>query len=560
MIQIPELKKLIQLYGLSACRESLIILADHLNNSVNYESIDEFLRKLTDVITFEFRPDSSIIDPDLAYKVTQKLTKVNKLATDENHVVDVENIETSPPTEVLVNIKNVQYEPIKKNKDETKQSSTGDLASVLKKYKDKFDRNHFDVHYNYLYNKLTALPIFSGDVKLVKLNTLTASSQPSIRCVCMGLLIKDTSKIDLYSLIDSSCTVPVKITPETKFRNRLAYANCIFIVEGVYINPDDILFAANIGLPPVLLDPIPNKALACSSDKLTIIVKEPFLDDEDVCEALQMLFNGYNSLEEPPLLFILIGNFTREPCDIEQFRTHMKKLVRFIKDCDKLKESHFVLIPGLNDTTPKADNCSQQEYQLASKRLPKPPLTKKHLPINLLDLAQFKNVHLATNPSHIYVGDRLVTVVSQPYLKQLRKNLLHDMTDHSEELFQTVEKLVLSNGHLTAGVSQLFHSSMNLWHRPDLFILADTEAFGNRYDYSSSKESDTTFATMPSFAKQSYQFRVYYVKSGEIEDSQVSLDGNQDDDEEEEEEQPPPDGAPEGESETLPEVMDIIDD
>lgn len=514
-----RLSKLLQLHGYSACREALVYLEDHFNSSTQYESVEDFLSKLNHVITFETSADNSIIDPDLAHTAIQKLCN-NARVQDS---VAVQEPSTSSRASEVENISTIKVKNVVNPDTVNTGISTGANSVGLV--------NEFNIHYNFLFKRLSALPIFQGDYQLMKLGTLTGSSQPSIKCVCFGLLVKDLSKIDGYMLIDSSGRVPVRITPDTSFRNRLAYANCIVIVEGVYINPDDILYAANIGLPPILLDPIRDKSLACVDDKLVVILKEIYMDDEDICKSLDMLFTGYNSMSQPPILFILIGDFTRNRCEsISHFNYYTKKLVRIIRACDKLKDCHFVFVPGPRDSTIGEEEAPKTNPpQTASRQqvMPKIPLTKEHIQVNLLQLSDFKNIHLATNPVHIYLGDRQISVIAHSYFNEVKKNLLHDLSDHNEEFFQTVRQILLSNAHLAAGISKIYHSSLNLWHKPDLLILADTEVVGNKYDYSLSKTDDTSFTTVPSFSRQANLFKVYYVNTGEVEDSQVSSEALQ---------------------------------
>uniref|UniRef100_A0A6G1SIH8 DNA polymerase II subunit 2 n=1 Tax=Aceria tosichella TaxID=561515 RepID=A0A6G1SIH8_9ACAR len=493
-----RLSKLLQLHGYSACREALIILVDHFTNSNKYESHEDFVSKLNHVITFETQTENSIIDSDLAYLVIKKLNK--------NDVVDLETDDDAAVAPLVITVKNVEFQQEPVGGDHKHSNSKPVTSSRA---------NDFNIHYNFLLKRLESLPVFK-DNPITSLSTLNGSSQPTIRCICFGLLIKDISKINAYLLIDSTGRVPVRISPDTNFRNRLAYTNCIVIVEGVYANPDDLLYAANIGLPPVLLDPLQDKQLACQDDKLIVILRELYMDDEDVCKYVDMLFTGYNSMEDPPSVFILIGDFTRKHYPIaSEFRKHSKKLLRIIRGCDNLTGCHFVFVPGPHDT-------SHDDSPKASTIMPKQPFTKEQMPINLLQLSNFENIHLATNPAHVCVGDRRISVVSHSYLKELPKNLLHDMADHNEDFFESAKNIMLSNAHLSAGINKVYHSSMSLWHRPDLLVLADAEAFGNKYDYSCSKQTDTTFTTMPSFSRQYSQFKVYYLKSGEVEDSQVS--------------------------------------
>lgn len=524
-----RLSKLLQLHGYSACREALVLIDDHYNSRFHhYESIEDFISTLNRIITFDSGASSSIIDPDLAHLAIEKLSNLHKrqlqhqsgdtaavAADGDEELVD---LEPQLPTELTVRLKNVFSD----------QPTTSDKAlggdNQLARLSTGKQADEFNIHYNFLLKRLNSLPIFQGDFKLMNLSTLTASSQPSIRCICFGLLIKDIYKIDGYLLIDSTGRVPVRITPDTAFRNKLAYTNCIVLIEGIYVNPDDVLFAANIGLPPILLDPMPPKSLACAENKSIVILKELYLDDEDVCKALERLFDHYNGSANPPMMFILIGDFTRDPCVGEQFQSHTKKLVRIIRTCDNLKKSHFVFVPGLRDTCPLEtlqDPTAPQSRQMITK-MPKPPLTKEQIPVNLLALSHFENVHLASNPSHIYLGERQISVVSHSYLKELSKNLLHDLSDRLEEFFDTSRQIMLSNAHMSAGISKNIHSSMNLWHRPDLLILADTEARSAKYNYSTSSDVDTSFSIIPSFTRQFSKYKTYYIQTGKVEDSQIT--------------------------------------
>lgn len=534
-----RLTKRLQLYGFSVCREAMLLLEDHFTSSMainRYESMDDFISKLHRVILFETHEGSSVIDPDLAFLVVQKLcnqhqklTKADgtsegklKAQVDDNQSaagvgLDAETIEQQrqvPAGDSLtVRVKNVECLA---QRQRSKQQVIGTSAA---KHSTSVEDSDFLVHYKFLFKRLTSLPLFKEHFQLTNLATLTGSQQPSIRCICFGLLVKDISKIDSYTLIDNTGRVPVRITPETSFRNRLAYLNCLVLVEGVYVNPDDVLFAANVGLPPVLLDPIREKQFACQEEKMVIILKELYMDDEDICKAVDLLFMGYDSLSEPPLLFILIGDFTRDPCLPNEIRVHFKKLLRSIRACENLKQSHFVFVPGQRDT------CRLIDVELCeNKSMPKAPLSTEQVPVNFMTTSGFKNVHLATNPAHIYVGDRQISVVGHSYLKELKKNILHDLSDRNEEFFETAKQIILSNAHLAGGTTKSYQNPLNLWHRPDLLVLADTEAFGNKYDYSSSKPDDTSFLTLPSFSRQNNQFKVYYLTSGEIDDSEVSLE------------------------------------
>jgi hypothetical protein len=510
-----RLAKLLQLHGYSACREALVLLTDHFTSSTKYESHEDFVSKLNHIITFETDAGSSIIDAELAYLIIKKLK--------QNDVVELNEDGEQPVAPLVIKVKNVEFQ-------QEPTAVGGEHHAKAKSNATARGANDFNIHYNFLLKRLQALPIFK-EHSITSLSTLNSSSQPTIRCICFGLLVKDLSKINGYMLIDSTGRVPVRISPETNFRNKLAYTNCIVIVEGVYANPDDLLYAANIGLPPVLVDPLQDKQLASHDEKMIVILRELYMDDEDVCRHVDMLFTGYNSLEDPPAVFILIGDFTRQHFKVaSEFRSHTKKLLRIIRACENLTSCHFVFVPGPHDT------CLEDSPK-ALTMMPKQPLTKEQMPINLLQLSNFQNIHLATNPAHIYLGERRISVVSHSYLKELPKNLLHDLSDHNEELFENAKQMILSNAHLLAGVTKVFNSSMSLWERPDLLVLADAGAFGNKFDYSSSKQDDTSFTTMPSFSRQFSQFKVYYVKSGDIEDSQVSsevleqiIDDEKDDD------------------------------
>lgn len=533
-----KLAKMLQLHGYSACQETLVLLEDHFTTSSYYDSLQTFISKLNHIITFQTSSDSSIIDPDLAHLIIkvlrdehvkqQKLADNLEIPEEEEEVVEEPVQEPPLSDELLVKVKCAQSI----EQTSTSKANQGPAAPYHTHFNPfvqhpsnlpvqtsslSVDKpgSDFTIHYNFLYKRLSALPIFQQDFRLTKLQTLTESNEPSIRCICFGLLVKNLKKIDGYLLIDSSGRVPLKITPDTNFKNRLAYVNCIVLVEGVYTNPNDVLFAANIGYPPILLDPLIEKSLCCRDDRIIVLLSELFLDEDDTLKALETLFCGYDSTEVPPFMFVMIGNFTREPCrNSDELNVNLKKLMRLIRACENLKKSHFVIIPGAGDT--KAVKPSMEE-----SFLPKPAFSQDLFPTNHLKVSNFNNIHLASNPTHIYFGDRQITVAAHSYLKELGKGLLHDLSDHREELFETAKQIVLSNAHLCAGIEKSYRDCLKVWHRPDLLLLADTKAFGRKYDYNSSKTSDTSFATMLSFSRQNFHFKVYYMRSGMIEESQV---------------------------------------
>lgn len=510
-----RLSKLLQLHGYSACREALLLLEHHYTSSTGYDTMEEFITKINQVITFQIEAESSVIDESLAFKLVQNLSGKSSEKSSYQPVdvtEDDANIAEHPKQTNL----NIKITNIDCRDDETKQENNDQKKSLYL----ESTSPEFNLHYNFLMKKLTSMPIFQGEFKITSLAELTASSQRSIRCICFGYLTKDISKIDEYILTDSSGRVPVRFTHDTIFRNRLLYSNCLVIIEGVYLNPDDMLFAANIGLPPILLASLSDKSLAHSEEKLIIVLKDLYLDDDDVCNSLKSLFTGYNLMEDPPILFILIGDFTRNSCVSfrkHEYKEHMRKLIKMIKSCDNLTGTHFVLVPGPNDSVLNIVDGEPSRELICDCKVPRRPMSNYYIPVE-----KCKNIFLATNPTHIYVGDRVITVVAQSHLKELKNNLIHDLSDHREEFYNTAKDMILTSGNLCAGVSRRFKHSMSIWQRPDLLVLADTVAFGNRYDYSSSSETDTTFTTVPSFSRQSSQFKVYYLKTGQVEDSQVS--------------------------------------
>ena len=131
---------------------------------------------------------------------------------------------------------------------------------------------------------------------------------------------------------------------------------------------------------------------------------------------------------------------------------------------------------------------------------------------------KLNNYHLATNPVNIYIDGRHLFLSAFPYMSTLRKHIIHNSTEESEELCTGVTKLVATNAHLNAGLNKNFENCLSLFHLPDFLVFGDYKADdsidGNAFDY-------INRVNLPSFSKQNFKFKVFYTNPKLIENSQI---------------------------------------
>ncbi|KAH9724728.1 DNA polymerase epsilon subunit B [Citrus sinensis] len=95
-----------------------------------------------------------------------------------------------------------------------------------------------------------------------------------------------------------------------------------------------------------------------AANDMFVILSDIWLDNEEVMGKLEVVLDGFESVEVVPSLFVFMGNFCSHPCNLSfhsfsSLRLQFGKLGQMIAAHPRLKEhSRFLFIPGPDDAGP----------------------------------------------------------------------------------------------------------------------------------------------------------------------------------------------------------------
>jgi len=283
-ISRQEISKRLQINGLQARSEALsIIESELLHGYPPYQSIDQFISLLSQVLLMKCDTNWFIIDADIAHKAIDYLRESRICNTADNQLL----------------VKNVM-------------TSSGESQ-----------KNYLN-HLNQLQKHLMKHKLFSGlQYKLTPIDSLITSTDESINCIVFGFLFKDPSKISQYLIEDSSGKVPVAFTEDTQWRDSVIVENSFVLIEGTYYSEKDCLYVDTIGLsPPININSSEDESNSCERvGRMIVILSDIHLDDSTTVEKLKVLLTGYNSMVPIPDCFIFVGDFVSKECsDVSDFK------------------------------------------------------------------------------------------------------------------------------------------------------------------------------------------------------------------------------------------------
>ncbi len=291
-----ELSRRLALSGLQIRSNALTLFEAELGHGVPpYQSVDDFIGQLTDILLTKISTESMVIGPELATQAVEALREHRRLAVSSSQLAD--------SAEWIV-IKNVV------------ESAAGTRTTA----------KAFAGHYNQLLAALKRLPaIESGQFRLTAIDELnTYDSSVELPCIVYALLRKDPSRISEYLLEDPTGKVPVAFSREaTTYREWATFENGIYLVEGVYDAVRDAVLVKSIGLPPPIASMLPESASeeeqqssnSSRGESMVVVIADIHLDNARTIEALKYLFAGYCKLDQVPEVFVLMGDFTESRVD-----------------------------------------------------------------------------------------------------------------------------------------------------------------------------------------------------------------------------------------------------
>ncbi|KAH9406861.1 DNA polymerase epsilon subunit 2 [Tyrophagus putrescentiae] len=501
-----ELSRRLALSGLQIRSNALTLFEAELGHGVPpYQSVDDFIGQLTDILLTKISTESMVIGPELATQAVDALREHRRLAVSSSQLAD----------------------------------------SADRRLGTRTTAKAFAGHYNQLLAALKRLPaIESGQFRLTAIDELnTYDSSVELPCIVYALLRKDPSRISEYLLEDPTGKVPVAFSREaTTYREWATFENGIYLVEGVYDAVRDAVLVKSIGLPPPIASMLPESASeeeqqssnSSRGESMVVVIADIHLDNARTIEALKYLFAGYCKLDQVPEVFVLMGDFTESRVDSFTLKDHMKNLVRLCGSFRRLaNQSRFVFVPGPNDLL--CEEADQTSHHRESEAPVSHPFTAEHFPTTSTRLAHF---YLASNPFHLQLQGRNLTLYSAPLVAHSTRSVIHSPVEekakllsarHCEDYLASYGRLLVSCAHLQAGQSRNYPGPLSLFPRiADCVLLADGgesnhRKGGDTFNQVALYDGALQLATMGSFSRGGGQFAVYYVATNSLEESAVSL-------------------------------------
>lgn len=304
-----------------------------------------------------------------------------------------------------------------------------------------------------------------------------------------------------YFIEDLSARLPIDIS-SCDTADGLFTENCVVVAEGELM-PGGQFRAAALGLPPAesrsesisalqgldLFDgkgaaestpPVAhNKNVEDDGDRI-IFLSDVHLDDPKVLDNLRVIFKGFSSMETPPSMFVLFGNFqsfnaNKSYVKLKKLKNNFTLLGRLVSEFPSIRNhSKLVLVPGPNDIGPGVS-------------LPRPGIPAP-IASGLLDV--IPNAILASNPCRIrHKGSDIILFRSELQHKLRGLCILPPPmppagTAHKDAVaffFDQVCSTILQESHLSPipldyqPIRWEFDHALWVYPNPHGLVLADSE-------------------------------------------------------------------------------------
>ncbi|KAK9848386.1 hypothetical protein WJX84_000167 [Apatococcus fuscideae] len=228
------------------------------------------------------------------------------------------------------------------------------------------------------------------------------------------------------------------------------------------------------GIPPrgVAIEQAYDAEVAREAARI-VVLSELWLDQAGTLESIDAILTGFESMEEVPPVFVLLGDFQSFSCarvnpDYRIIQENFKALSSVLGRHTRLKEeSKFVLVPGPGDAGP-------------GSILPQPPLPSS-LTADLR--ARVPGIVLASNPCRLRYCTQDIIVFRQDLLQTMRRHcLLTPIGDSqsSDALFEHLSVTLLQQSHLCPlplekhPIYWQHDHALRLYPVPSAVILADS--------------------------------------------------------------------------------------
>ncbi|VVB16873.1 unnamed protein product [Arabis nemorensis] len=238
-----------------------------------------------------------------------------------------------------------------------------------------------------------------------------------------------------------------------------------------------------------------------------VILSDIWLDDEEVLGKLEMVLDGFESVEIVPSLFVFMGNFCSRPCNLSfgpysSLREQFGKLGRMIGNHPRLKEnSRFLFIPGPDDAGPSTvlPRCGLPNY-----------LTEELQNI-------IPNVIFSSNPCRVKFYNQEIVFFRQDLLYRMRRScLITPSKEETDDPFQHLVYTIIHQSHLCPLPLMVQPIIWNYDHALRLYPTPHTIVLGDKSDQKVCKFGGTTCFNPGSFSTDS-TFVAYRPSTQEVE-------------------------------------------
>jgi len=380
------------------------------------------------------------------------------------------------------------------------------------------------LRHSFFKGKLEGAAVAEGESgELTPLSALLGHSRYKSRSesglVVMGMLSQlEEGK---YYLEDLDGKVRLGLSAETTTSYGLFTENSIVIAEGVY--EDEVFAARTLAMPPSepratsiqsigalnYFGGVSNAGEQATLGRIEIedegamfvVVSDVWLDKPIVIERLRQMFDGYSTMEPPPI-FVFMGNFLSQPYGADTnsiFKGGFDTLCDLICEYPELSQNAtFIFIPG-----PKDPGAA-------------PILPRRRLPVKSTERLQsrVKKSIFTTNPCRIRYCTQELVFFREDIVNKVRRNciLTPKIGDGEPEITAHVVKTLLDQGTLmplpihVSPIYWEYEHALSLYPTPDVLVLAD------KFDsYTQTYASTGTTALNPGpFLPSDFSFMVYW--------------------------------------------------
>ena len=365
----------------------------------------------------------------------------------------------------------------------------------------------------------------SSKFQLQTVEYLLSSSGLPDKIIVLGMLSQ--LKEGTFHLEDPTGAVELDLSQCT-FHMGLFVESSLVLAEGLY--EDKVFHVEAIGFPPpesatdsrlyfgnTNFFGGPSSICARSSVKLQAMLEEHgsamlvflsdvHLDEPRVMEKLSVLFSGYS--EEPPIAFVLMGNFSATPYGPLRYQKMKEKFTALgdliLQFPTLIENSQFVFVPGPTDPGP-------------GNVLPFPAI-----PSNLTSgiTERIPSAQFCSNPTRIQFCSQEIVVFREDIMTKLCRHCVKFPTE-TTDLSNHYTKTLLSQAHLcplplhTRPVYWQYDHALRLYPLPDLVVM------GDKSDPFTVTANECTVTNVGSFLRTGFEFKVYVPAKKIVEDSKI---------------------------------------